>query len=136
MCDRYGGTAVRYDWNLVVDPVAKNFLSPQNSRYLQSEIRRLGYKVGNMQSLLPYMYEVLSTTVNSGFDPSVCDRATAFPISKLNREFLDYVVPIFENEKCMWTRYDSQLRNPLDKPLNQPMSDSDKHQELMYNNRW
>lgn len=136
MGDQLGGTAARYDWNLVSDPVAKNFLSPQNSRYLQKEIKSRGYKVGNMQSLLPYMYEVLSTTVNFGFDPSVMDRVTAFPIEKLNREFLDYVIPIFEIEKCAYSRYEDYMRNPNEMPLDLPISDSAKYQELFYNNRW
>ena len=136
MADNYGGSAVRYDWNLVVDPIARDFLSPRNSAYLQKEIKKRGYVVRNMQSLLPRMYEVLSTTINSGYDPSVCDRKKAFPISKLNAQFLRDVISEFEVNKCAFASYETYLRNPLEPPLNQPMSDSAKHQELMYNNRW
>lgn len=136
MCDRFGGTQFRYDYNLVHDPVAKLFLSPQNSDYLRRTLEQKGYKIGSMQALLPYMYEVLTTTYNNGFDPSVCDRTRSFPIPKLNQEFINYVVPIFENEKCMWARYTQELKFPVDMPLPNPAADSCKHQELLYNNRW
>lgn len=135
MSCNWGGSPQRYDWNLVTDSVSQNFLAERNATFLRRELERRGYKIGTMRSVLPYMYEVLAGTVNSGYDPSVCLRKEAYPVSKLNKEFLDLVIPIFEGERSMQRRY------AIDKkfgqqPLDIEVATDCKHQQLMYNNRW
>lgn len=135
MCDNFGGTAKRYDWNLVTDPISKAFLSEKNAAFLKKQLTQRGYTIGSMRPLLPYMYDVLSTTVNTGYDPSVCMRTESFPLAKLNNEFLNYVIPMFENQLCMYRRYTMDQKYGQ-QPLDQPISSSCKRAPLFYNNRW
>lgn len=136
MCD-FGGPEHaeigRYDFQYAWDPLWQKFFSPQNARYLSRRFKELGYPEVCMSHLKPYMVEVYSALYRTGFDPTHCN-PNQFCVENLNRELIEYVVPIFENFKMSMRNYvmDQKYFRPHDRPIDT----SCDTRSLLYNNRF
>ena len=134
MCD-FGGpnNLGRYDVNLVWDQGYKAFFGPKNLKFLHEELARRGYPNIRWNQLHPFMWDVYATTISTGFDP---EKRTRGPpnLEKLNREFIEYFIPIAENQLCATRAYIMDKKHF--RVLPQPISDSSKHQQVLLNTRW
>ena len=136
MCD-FGSPANaeigRYDLNYAWDPIYQQFFGPENAKYIKGEFTRLGYPEVRLQNLHSFMVEVYSGTTRTGFDPSMCVRSQ-FTVANLNKELIEYMVPIFENFKCSARGY--IMDQKYFRVHDQPISDDCRYRQVILNNRF
>lgn len=131
MCD-FGSEEARYDFIAGWNQLWIAFTSPRNGQYLKETFTKLGYKELKISHLRPYMSEVFATTQRSGYDPAQCSEYAS--LQSLNEELIEYMIPIFENQKMSMRSYimDQKYFKPIDRPIDV----SCKRRPLLYNNRF
>lgn len=134
MCE-FGNSEGRYDFNYGWNPLWQEFFSPQNAQYLTNRFAQLGYPNVNLAKIRPQMTEVISTKWTNGYDVTQCGSRQA-TLRQLNEELIEYIIPIFENQKMSLRAYalDQKYNRPIDRPIS--VAGGCKHRSLLYNNRF
>jgi hypothetical protein len=113
MCD-FGNPNVaqygRYDGNYAWDPVYQKFFGPENVEKLVSYLQKRGYTTTGA-GIKPFMFQVFALTNRTGFDPSLCSRSQ-IDNNALNAEFIDYFIPIAENQQMSIRSYILDQQHP------------------------
>lgn len=137
MCDFGGSSDVadigRYDFNYAWDSIYRQFFSAQNAMHLKAVFVQMGYPEVQLGHLHPFMVEVYSATTRTGFDPSLC-RRSQYTVDRLNRELVEYMIPIFENFKCSYRAYIMDQKHF--RVLDPPISDNCRTRQVLFNNRF
>lgn len=134
MCE-FGNSIGRYDFNYGWNPLWQSFFSPENAFYLNNRFAQLGYPNVNLAKIRPYMTEVISKYWTNGYDVTQCGTNQA-TLRQLNEDLIEYVVPIFENQKMSLRAYalDQKYIRPIDRAIS--VQAGCKHRTVLYNNRF